>query len=169
VRAGGASAVGPDTVVAIDLDLADFHGNLIQRSDRPIHYLHGGYGEVLPALERALEGKAVGTRVTARLEPEEAFGDYDESLLRVEPRARFPEALEVGMRFEGVPGDAGDAETIYTVTDLAEDKVVLDGNHPLAGIGLEFRCVVRAVRAATAEEIERGAADDPGALALGVG
>jgi FKBP-type peptidyl-prolyl cis-trans isomerase SlyD len=166
------STVGRDTVVAIDLELADFHGNLIQRSDRPIHYLHGGYGEVLPALERALEGKAVGARVTARLEPEEAFGDYDESLLRVEPRDRFPEALEVGMRFEGVPGDAGDAgdaETIYTVTDLAEDKVVVDGNHPLAGIGLEFRCTVRAVRAARAEEIERGAADDPDAPVFQVG
>jgi FKBP-type peptidyl-prolyl cis-trans isomerase SlyD len=169
VRAARVSAVGRDTVVAIDLELADFHGNVIQRSDRPIHYLHGGYGEVLPALERALEGKAVGARVTARLEPEEAFGDYDESLLRVEPRDRFPEALEVGMRFEGMPGDADDAETIYTVTDLAEDKVVLDGNHPLAGIGLEFRCVVRAVRAATPEEIERGAADDPDRPALRVG
>jgi FKBP-type peptidyl-prolyl cis-trans isomerase SlyD len=160
--------IGRDTVVAIDLDLADFQGNLIQRSDRAIHYLHGGYGDILPALERALEGKRAGTRIDVRLEPEEAFGDYDESLLRVENRAGFPEGLEVGMRFEGVPG-GGDADTIYTVTDIAEDKVVLDGNHPLAGIGLEFRCTVRAVRAATAEEIARGAADDPGDLALRVG
>lgn len=158
-------AVGRGAVVAIDLELADFHGNLIQASDRPVHYLHG-YGELLPALERALEGKPVGARISARLEPEEAFGEYDETLLRVEPRHRFPEALEVGMRFEGVPGDPDSGETIYAVTDLAEDKVVLDGNHPLAGIGLEFRCTVRAVRAASAGEIERGAADDPDALAL---
>lgn len=162
------SAVGRDTVAAIDLELADFQGNLIQRSERPIHYLHGGYGEVLPALERALEGKPVGARVTARLEPEEAFGDYDETLLRVEPRADFPDELQVGMRFEGVPGGDDDA-TIYTVTDIAEDKVVLDGNHPLAGIGVEFRCTVREVRAATAAEIARGAADDPDGLSLQIG
>jgi FKBP-type peptidyl-prolyl cis-trans isomerase SlyD len=162
------SAIGRDTVVAIDLELADFQGNLLRRSERPIHYLHGGYGEVLPALERALEGKPVGARVTARLEPEEAFGDYDETLLRVEPRADFPDELQVGMRFEGVPG-GGDDETIYTVTDIAGGKVVLDGNHPLAGIGVEFRCTVREVRAATAEEIARGAADDPDGLALEIG
>ena len=162
------NAVGRDTVVAIDLELVDFQGNLIQQSERPIHYLHGGYGEVLPALERALEGKPVGARVTARLEPEEAFGDYDESLLRVEPRADFPDELQVGMRFEGMPG-GDDDETIYTVTDIAADKVVLDGNHPLAGIGIEFRCAVREVRAATADEIARGAADDPDGLALRIG
>ncbi|HSD43112.1 MAG TPA: peptidylprolyl isomerase [Burkholderiales bacterium] len=160
--------VGRDTVVAIDLDLADFQGNLIQRSERAIHYLHGGYGDILPALERALEGKRSGARITVRLEPEEAFGDYDETLLRVESRAGFPDELEVGMRLEGMPGDAGD-DTIYTVTDIAADKVVLDGNHPLAGIGLEFRCTVRAVRAATGEEVARGAADDPDGLALRVG
>ena len=163
------SAVGRDTVVAIDLELADFQGNLLQRSERPIHYLHGGYGEVLPALERALEGKPVGARVIARLEPEEAFGDYDETLLRVEPRADFPDELQVGMRFEGVPGGGDDDETIYAVTDIAGDKVVLDGNHPLAGIGVEFRCTVREVRAATAAEIARGAADDPDGLALEIG
>lgn len=160
--------VGRDTVVAIDLELADFQGSLIQRSEQPIHYLHGGYGEILPALERALEGKPTGSHVTVRLEPEEAFGDYDEQLLRVEPRAGFPDELEVGMRFEGVPGDAAD-DTIYTVTDIAGDKVVLDGNHPLAGIGVEFRCAVRAVRAASADEIARGAADDPDGLELEIG
>jgi FKBP-type peptidyl-prolyl cis-trans isomerase SlyD len=71
------------------------------------------------------------------------------------------------MRFEGLPGGGND-DTIYSVTDIAGDKVVLDGNHPLAGIGLEFRCHVRTVRAATDEEIARGGADDPDALALRV-
>lgn len=161
-------AIGRDCVVAFDLELADFHGNVIQRSDRPVLYLHGGYGDLLPALERALAGKRIGANVAARLEPQEAFGEYDENLLRVEPRARFPEALEEGMRFEGVPGEDADG-TIYTVTDIAAGKVVLDGNHPLAGIGLEFRCIVRTVRTASAEEIARGTADDPGRLALRVG
>jgi FKBP-type peptidyl-prolyl cis-trans isomerase SlyD len=161
-------AIGRDRVVEIDLELADFHGNVIQRADRPVHYLHGGYGDLLPALERALDGKRVGAHVTVRLEPEEAFGDYDENLLRVEPRDRFPETLEEGMRFEGVPGEDGDG-TIYAVTDIAADKVVLDGNHPLAGIGLQFRCTVRGVRAASPDEIARGTADDPEGLALRIG
>ncbi len=84
-------------------------------------------------------------------------------MLRVEPRGGFPAALETGMQFEGVPGGAPDG-VIYTVTDIAGDKVVLDGNHPLAGIAIEFRATVREVRGATADEIEAGHTDDPGAL-----
>ena len=128
-----------------------------------IRYLHGGYGEILPALERALEGKGPGEKLALRLEPEDAFGEYDDALLRVEPRGGFPAALEAGMQFEGVPGGAHDG-VIYTVTDIAGDKVVLDGNHPLAGIAIEFRATVREVRGATADEIEAGHTADPGAL-----
>jgi FKBP-type peptidyl-prolyl cis-trans isomerase SlyD len=160
-------AVGRNTVVSLDLELSDFWGNLLQKSSSPVQYLHGGYGDLLPALEHALEGKVAGEHLTLRLEPEEGFGDYDEQLVRVEPRAAFPEALEVGMQFEGIPGGAPE-DTIYTVTDIAGGSVVLDGNHPLAGIGLEFRCAVRSVRAATAAEIGRGAPDDPDAISLTV-
>jgi FKBP-type peptidyl-prolyl cis-trans isomerase SlyD len=157
--------VAGDTVVSIDLELADLWGNPLQRSTAPIHYLHGGYGEILSALERALEGKRPGEQLTLRLEPEDAFGDYDEQLLRVEPRGRFPDVVEVGMQFEGVPGGEQDG-VIYTVSDMAGDTIVLDGNHPLAGIAIEFRATVREVRAATAGEIDQGHADDPGAVAV---
>lgn len=153
--------VGRDTVVALDLELADLWGNLLQPEER-IRYLHG-YDEILPALERALEGKGPGEKLALRLEPEDAFGEYDDALLRVEPRGGFPAALETGMQFEGVPGGAPDG-VIYTVTDIAGDKVVLDGNHPLAGIAIEFRATVREVRGATADEIEAGHTADPGAL-----
>jgi FKBP-type peptidyl-prolyl cis-trans isomerase SlyD len=162
-----AIAIGRNTVVSLDLELADFWGNVLQRSASPVRYLHGGYGDLLPALERALEGKLPGEHLTVRLEPEEAFGDYDEQLVRVEPREVFPETLDVGMQFEGIPGGEPD-DTIYTVTDVAGGSVVLDGNHPLAGIGLEFRCTVRSVRAATETEIGRGEPDDPDALAFRV-
>jgi FKBP-type peptidyl-prolyl cis-trans isomerase SlyD len=162
-----ASTVGRDTVVSVDLELADFWGNSLQRTETPVQYLHGGYGDLLPALERALDGKRVGERVTVRLEPEDAFGEYDETLLRVEPRSVFPAVLEVGMQFEGIPGAAAE-DTIYTVTDIAGESVVLDGNHPLAGIGLEIRCAVRAVRAASAAEIARGGLDDADGLGLHV-
>ena len=145
--------------------LADIWGNTIERSEEPLQYIHGGYGNVFPAVEAALEGKSVKDRVEVRLEPEDAFGDYDENLLRVEQRSKFPEALEVGMRFEGEPGGA-DEGRFFTVTDIAEDKVVLDANHPLAGMALKITCTVVGVRPATPAEIENGAADDPESMIL---
>jgi FKBP-type peptidyl-prolyl cis-trans isomerase SlyD len=157
--------IAKNTVVSLDVELSDIWGNTIQRSEEPIQYLHGGYGNIFPAAEAALEGRRVKDRLEVRLEPEEAFGDYDENLLRVEPRGRFPEALEIGMRFEGAPG-GGDEDLIFTVTDIAEDKVVLDANHPLAGVAIKFSCSVVAVRAATEVEIRNGATDDPESVIL---
>ena len=154
-----------NTVVSLDVVLADIWGNTIEVSDEPMQYLHGGYGNIFPAAEAALEGKAVEDKVDVRLEPEDAFGDYDENLLRVEPRAKFPGTLEAGMRFEGDAGSA-DEGRFFTVTDIAEDKVVLDANHPLAGMALKLSCTVVGVRPATAPEIENGAADDPESMIL---
>jgi FKBP-type peptidyl-prolyl cis-trans isomerase SlyD len=157
--------ISKNTVVSLDVVLADIWGNTFQRSEEPVQYLHGGYGNIFPAAEGALEGKGVKDRVELRLEPEEAFGDYDENLLRVEELSRFPETLEVGMRFEGQPGGE-DEDRIFTVTDIAEDKVVLDANHPLAGMTLKISCTVVGVRPATAIEIENGVADDPESMIL---
>lgn len=157
--------ISKDSVVSLDVTLADIWGNTIESSDEPLQYLHGGYGNIFPAAEAALEGKGVKDRVEVRLEPEDAFGDYDENLLRVEARSRFPEALEVGMRFEGDP-DGADEGRFFTVTDIAEDKVVLDANHPLAGMALKISCTVVGVRLASAAEIENGAADDPESMIL---
>jgi FKBP-type peptidyl-prolyl cis-trans isomerase SlyD len=153
--------VARNAVVSLDVELSDIWGNLIQRSDEPVQYLHGGHGNIFPAVEAQLEGKSVGDRLETRLEPEDAFGDYDEKLLRIEPGSKFPEGLEVGMRVEGDDGDR-----IYTVTDIAEGQVVLDGNHPLAGMALKFSCRVAAVRPATETEIANGAADDPESVIL---
>jgi FKBP-type peptidyl-prolyl cis-trans isomerase SlyD len=157
--------IGKDTVVALEVELADLWGSVLERSDRPVRYLHGGYDDLLPALEAALEGKQSGARLELRLEPEDAFGDYDAGLLRIEERVRFPEAVAIGMRFEGAPGEAGDV-TIYRVTDIADDKVVLDGNHPHAGVAIKFTLKVQDVRRATAEEIARGGVDEPDAISL---
>lgn len=112
-------------------------------------YLHGGYGELLAALEHALEGKAPGESVRLQLEPEQAFGDYDAALLRVEPAARYGADIAVGMEVE-------EDARLYTVTDVAAGKVVLDGNHPLAGMALRFFLQVVSVRAARAEETRAG-------------
>jgi len=107
-------------------------------------------------VEDELEGKDVGHVMSLTLEPDDAFGQYDAELLRVEPRERFPKETEVGMRFEGVPGDDEDQALIYTVTDVTPEGVVVDGNHPLAGERLWFKATVSAVRAATTDELEHG-------------
>jgi FKBP-type peptidyl-prolyl cis-trans isomerase SlyD len=112
-------------------------------------YLHGGYGGLLDALEQALEGKAPGETVRLQLEPEDAFGDYDADLVRLEPLERYGEGLAVGMTVEE------EART-YTVTDVAAGKAVLDGNHPLAGMALRFTLEILAVRNAKREEIAQG-------------
>src|SRR5258708_32905133 len=112
-------------------------GNAIQRSGELGQYLHGGCGNIFPAAEAAFEGRRVRDRVEVRLEPEEAFGDYDGNLLRVEPRSRFPETLETGMRFEGAAGGS-DEDLIFTVTDIVAGKVGRDANHPLAGMAIKL-------------------------------
>jgi FKBP-type peptidyl-prolyl cis-trans isomerase SlyD len=153
------SAVAPGTVVSLEIVMHDAQGELIHSSEAPLEYLHGGYGGVFEGIERAVEGKHVGDIVRVQLEPEEAFGDYDAELVRVEPRSRYGEGLAVGMEVED-SFDGGDEPRVYVVTDLAADKAVLDGNHPLAGIALRFTCKVLAVRKATEAEMERGAAGE---------
>jgi FKBP-type peptidyl-prolyl cis-trans isomerase SlyD len=152
--------VSRNTVVALQVELSDLWGNLIQRFEAPVQYLHGGYGNIFSPVEAALEGKGVNDRVEVRLEPEEAFGDYDENLLRVEPCNRFPQEIEVGMRLEGDAAGEDD-NPIFTITDIAEGKVVLDANHTLAGMALKFSCTVVEVRPATATEVQNGMTDDP--------
>jgi FKBP-type peptidyl-prolyl cis-trans isomerase SlyD len=148
-------------VVKLDYDLRDCDGAALEDEGSQLEYLHGGYGAIFPKVEEALEGQGMGHELKLTLEPEDAFGEYDAELVRVEPRARFPERLEAGMRFEGVPGDdedesREDESRIYTVTDVTPEAVVVDGNHPLAGERLWFRCKVSGVREAKPEELRHG-------------
>jgi FKBP-type peptidyl-prolyl cis-trans isomerase SlyD len=154
-----------NTIVSLRYKLTDAQNNVIEEPDSPMVYLHGGYEGTFPKIESLLDGQDIGYEATIQLEPNEAFGDYDPELLKIEPRTRFPEPLEVGMQFEGVPDaeegvDASDDDSeddeplIYTVTDVADNQVVLDGNHPLAGMALRFWVQVEDVRAATDDEIE---------------
>ena len=147
--------IGKNTVVSLTYQLAGSEGNLIEQTDQPLTYLHGGYDGIFPLVEQALEGREVGYACEVRLDPEDAFGEYEEELVRVEPRKLFPPNLKVGMQFEGSSEESGDSR-IYTVTDIAEDKVVVDGNHPLAGQTVVFSCTVTEVRAASSEELAHG-------------
>ena len=143
-------------MVRLRYDLRDGDGHALEDEGTELEYLHGGYGGIFPRVEQALEGKDVGEEVSLTLDPDDAFGEYDAELLRVEPRNRFPEAIEIGMRFEGVPGEREDEARIYTITDITQDGVVVDGNHPLAGERLWFKCSVKDVRPATREEMQHG-------------
>ncbi|MDO8653377.1 MAG: peptidylprolyl isomerase [Undibacterium sp.] len=146
-----------NTVVTVQYKLSDAQDNLIEDGLEPMVYLHGGYENTLPKIEEALEGKEAGFNTTIQVEPADAFGEYDAELVKVEPRNRLPTPLEVGMQFEGMPdGDDEDSPLLFTVTDVADDKVVLDGNHPLAGISLRFTLNVTDVRAASDEEMAHG-------------
>jgi FKBP-type peptidyl-prolyl cis-trans isomerase SlyD len=151
--------IDKDTVVTLDYELTDSEGHALAEEGAQVAYLHGGYDGIFAKVESGLQGKKVGEEVALSLEPADAFGEYDEQLLRVESRENFPDVLQVGMRFEGVPGGGDDADgdvVIYTVTDITDDKVVVDGNHPLAGQSVVFSCVVTEVRKASAEEIAHG-------------
>jgi FKBP-type peptidyl-prolyl cis-trans isomerase SlyD len=140
--------VARDTVVTLRSELHDAQGVQLSAPSE-LSYLHGGYGGLLPALEQALEGKGPGESVLLQLGPEQAFGDYDADLVRVEPAERYGEGIAPGMEVE-------EDDRLYIVTDVAEGKVVLDGNHPLAGMALRFSLQILAVRGASPEEIARG-------------
>ena len=147
--------IGKDSVVSLNYKLSDLTGKIMEEPDSPITYLHGGYDGIFPMVEEELHRKEVGYSCSVLMEPENTFGDYDQELVRVEPRDLFPDNVTVGMQFEG--GEEGsDNPFIYTVTEIAEDKVVVDGNHPFAGVTLRFDCTVTAVRPATAEELAHG-------------
>ena len=154
--------ITPQCVVALTWTLKDTLGDVLDELDEPIEFLLGG-NDLLAGIEQALVGHAAGDRLELQLEPEEAFGDYDESRVFLEPRNLFPAELEEGMTFDGaaLPAGAGAGvpippEHIYTVTDVYPEHVVLDGNHPLAGIAIRLALKVEAVREATEAEVGQG-------------
>ena len=147
-------------VVALTWTLKDTLGEELDVLDEPVEFLVGG-NDLLPVIERALQGYAAGADVDIQIEPEQAFGDFNDQLLFLEPRALFPAELEVGQTMEGsaLPEGCNPAtpkDTLYTVTDIYPEHVVLDGNHPLAGIAIRLHMRVEGVREATEEEIGRG-------------
>lgn len=146
-----------NSVVTLDYSVTDPDGTLVDAGHEPLVYLHGGYDDIFLMIEEAVQEKKVGESVIVKMQPDDAFGEYDAELIQIEPRKDFPKELQVGMQFEGVPnGDDEDDILIYRVTEIDDEKVVLDGNHPLAGMALVFTCMVTAVRPASADEIEHG-------------
>jgi len=150
--------ISANTVVTLDYEVKDPQHEMVDPGERPLVYLHGSSG-IFPKLEAALDGKTVGDSVQVQLEPEDAFGDYDDELVTSELLQNLPEGVLVGMQLEGT-GEHG--THIMSVTEIEDGRAVLDGNHPLAGVTLVFSCTVSEVRAATAEELAHGHAHGEG-------
>ena len=154
--------ITPQCVVALTWTLKDTLGDELDVLDEPVEFLVGG-DDLLKRIEEALQGHVAGDTLQLHLEPEEAFGDYVDSLIFLEKRELFPKELEEGMTFEGSALPEGcnpeaPKDALYTVTEIYPEHVVLDGNHPLSGIALRIEIKIEAVREATEEEIGRGSA-----------
>ena len=143
--------IDKDTAVTLQFKVTDLQGKLIEDGKEPSVYLHGGYGNTLPKIEEVLSGQEPGYQVTLDLQPQDAFGVRDESLLRTLPKKQFPPGVKVGGQLEG-RGEDGQM-TIFNVMKIKGDTVLLDGNHPLAGKALRFAIKVLDVRQASEEEI----------------
>jgi FKBP-type peptidyl-prolyl cis-trans isomerase SlyD len=140
-----------DTAVTLRFKVADSTGKLIDDGNEPMVYLHGGYDNIFPKVEAALEGQEAGYQVTLTLAPEDSFGQRDEALITTIAKKDFPPGVKVGGQLQGRGEDGQDH--VFNVMKIKGDTVHLDGNHPLAGKELRFTIKVMEVRAASAEEI----------------
>jgi FKBP-type peptidyl-prolyl cis-trans isomerase SlyD len=144
--------ISKNKVASIHYTLRDNEGTIIDSSEGrdPLHYLHGA-GNLIPGMEEGLEGKSQGEKLTLQIEPEKGYGEKDETLIQKVPRSAFGEQeVKPGMRFSTNQGG------VVTVTDVGPDTITVDGNHPLAGVPLNFAVEVVEVRNATEEEITHG-------------
>jgi FKBP-type peptidyl-prolyl cis-trans isomerase SlyD len=155
-------------VVSLTWTLADAQGTTLDELTDPVEFFYGG-DDLLAKLEDAIAGQEAGFSCDLHLEPEHGFGDYDPALVCFEARSVFPEHIEEGMQFDGLPEGATSKDMppslIYTITEVYPEHVVLDGNHPLAGMALRLAVQVRAVREATEDEIAAKSVDD-GAVSI---
>ena len=142
-----------NSIVNMTYEIKDIDGNILESSSEPVEYLHGGFDNIFPKVEEAMHGKKIGDEIMVSLEPADAFGTYDESLVQIEPTSAFPEnELKQGMQFEGE--DSSGEVITYTVTDIADGKVIVDGNHPWAGQRIIFTAIVGDIRLANDQELK---------------
>ena len=154
--------IAKNKVVSIDYTLTNAQGEVLDKSSqgRPLQYIQG-LGSLIPGLERVLEGKSAGEAVKAQIPAKDAYGERDEELLQVIPKENFAEIpdLRVGMELEA---ESDDGIRVITVVGIEGDKVTVDGNHPLAGMDLNFDVTIVGVRDATADELGHGHVHGPG-------
>ena len=143
-----------DTIVTLTFRATDAQGKVLEDGTTPRAYLHGGHGNTLPGIEKALEGQEAGYSAQLVLPPEDAFGERDESLATRMPKRDFPAGVKVGGQLQGT-NEQGEQQ-VFTVMKIKGDTVLLDGNHPLAGQTLTLAVKVLDVKAASAEEVAHG-------------
>ncbi len=143
-----------DSVVTMRFKASELSGKVLEDGKTSMAYLHGGYSNVLPKIEEALEGQSAGYKVTLELQPEDAFGERDENLVQTISKSQFPPGVKVGGQLRG--RDLEGRERVFEVKKIKGQEVILDANHPLAGTALRFEVTVISVRAATDEEIAHG-------------
>lgn len=143
--------------MTLDYTVFNIQHELLDSGATPLVYLHGGYDEVFVKIEQAIEGKRIGESVHLKLSPEEAFGEYKGDLVLVEDRSQFEDDLEIGQQVEMVFSEDDDEEImmVYTVSEIRDDQVVLDANHPLSGVTVIFDATVIGIREALPEEIDK--------------
>jgi len=153
--------VSANHVVTINYTLKDNDDNIIDKSeDGSFSYLHGA-SNIIPGLENALQGKSSGDEISVSIAPEEGYGIRDTAKIQDVPRDAFPpeQSLEPGMQFHA-QGPEGQS-VVVTIATVADDTVTVDGNHPLAGVTLNFNVTVADIREASAEELEHGHVHGP--------
>lgn len=147
--------IGSGKVVSFTYSIVDEAGDIIEQSDLPISYVHGGKHDLFEKVEEQLEGSVVGDTVEVSLTPEEGFGPHDPNLTYTDSLDNVPpEFHRVGAEVEMV-NDAGDSKT-FVVTNIEDGKLTVDGNHPMAGKVITFHISVTAIRDATDEEMANG-------------
>ncbi|WP_421799805.1 FKBP-type peptidyl-prolyl cis-trans isomerase [Haliscomenobacter sp.] len=149
-----------NAVVTISYKIQEIGGEVLEESQEGFPYLHGGYENIFPKVETEFEGKPVGTKVEVDLAPADAYGERDLNLVRVESLSdlNIP-GLQIGDMLEEDDEETGET-IIWRVIAMKEDQVMLDHNHPLAGLGIRFSGEVLSIRGATAAEIEHGHVHD---------
>ncbi len=154
--------VEKNKVVAIDYKLTDAKGAVIDSSTNhgPLYYIQG-IGNLIPGLEKELEGKKAGDNIKVKIDAKDGYGERNDSLCQEVPKTQFEstEALEIGMQFE-VETEQG--ELVVSVTKINGDTITVDGNHPLAGVELHFDVTIKEIREASAEELAHGHVHGPG-------
>ncbi len=148
--------VAENAVVVIDYTLTDNDGEVIDSSEGagPLAYLQG-MGNIIPGLEAALLDKEAGDNVKASIEPKDAYGERVEDMKQEVPKELFGgiDNIELGMQFQS---ETDDGPVMVTVVAMGEEMITVDGNHPLAGVHLNFDVTIREVREASKEELEHG-------------
>ena len=147
--------VSKDKVVSFTYSIQDESGEIVEQSDMPISYVHGGIHDLFEKVEEAMEGCVVGDTVEVSLAPDEAFGPHDPNLTYTDDIENVPpEFHRVGAEVE-MMNDAGESRK-FTVSRIENGKLTVDGNHPLAGKTITFNITVTRIRDASPEEIDRG-------------